>query len=429
VSVRIFAGALCVLTLVVADGEAQEHQHHQPSASPELAIPEAREGSGTSWMPDGSTMVGIHGPTLGGWETMLHGVGFVQYLRDEKPRGSSQFGSINWIMGHARRGMGAGTLAVRGMVSLEPITIRGCGYPDLLASGEVCDGHGIVDQQHPHDLVMEAAALYARPLSSRIGLQLYGGLAGEPALGPVAFPHRLSAMMNPLAPVSHHWLDATHITYGVVTGGLYGTRWKVESSIFNGREPDEERYDLDLAAMDSYAGRVSFLPTARWALQLSAGHLEEAEEHEPVRVNVERVTASAMHHRPLDAAGFVATTVAWGRNVEEGLATHAVVAETSVSLTDRYLIFARGELAQKTSHDLDLHGTNDEVFTIGKLQIGYSRFLAPVKGWRAGLGGSVSVGILPDGLSSTYGGRAPLGFGVFLTVRPVAMAMAAASQP
>lgn len=180
--------------------------------------------------------------------------------------------------------------------------------------------------------------------------------------------------------------------------------------------------------MDSYSGRVTFLPTPRWALQLSAGHLEEAEEHLPDRVDVERVTASAIHHRPLDAAGLVATTLAWGRNVEEGLATHAVLAETSVSLSDRHLIFARGEVAQKTRHDLGLHGA-DDVFSVGKLQVGYSRFLAPVRGWRAGLGGSVSVGILPEGLSSTYGGRAPLGFGVFLTLRPAAMAMAAASRP
>ena len=115
------------------------------------------------------------------------------------------------------------------MVSLEPLTVPGCGYPDLLATGEVCDGHAIVDRQHPHDLIIEAAASYVRPLSANVALQFYGGLAGEPALGPAAFPHRLSAVMNPIAPVSHHWLDATHLTYGVVTGGLISRRWKVGS--------------------------------------------------------------------------------------------------------------------------------------------------------------------------------------------------------
>ena len=359
---------------------------------------------------------------------MLHGVGFVQYLRDEKPRGRSQFGSINWLMGHARRRHGGGELSVRGMISLEPLTIRGCGYPDLLASGELCDGHGIVDQQHPHDLVMEAAVLYTRPLAPNLGLQLYGGLAGEPALGPVAFPHRLSAMMNPVAPVSHHWLDATHITYGVFTGGLYGHRWKVEGSVFNGREPDEDRYDLDLAALDSYSGRVIFLPGARWALQVSAGHLAEAEEHPPTREDVDRVTASAIHHRPLEGAGFVATTVAWGQNVEDGVATNAWLAESTLSLADRQVFFARGEVAQKTAHDLDIHSSGDR-FTIGKLQIGYTHFLPPRRGWRVGLGGSVSMGIVPNSLSRVYGGRTPLGFGVFVTVRPVAMAMSDAARP
>ena len=27
-------------------------------------------------------------------------------------------------------------------------------------------------------------------------------------------------MASPLAPISHHWLDATHIAFGVVTGGI-----------------------------------------------------------------------------------------------------------------------------------------------------------------------------------------------------------------
>jgi hypothetical protein len=124
---------------------------------------------------------------------------------------------------------------------------------------------------------MELAATYDRPLVRDIRLQLYGGPAGEPALGPTAFPHRISAMPSPLAPISHHWLDSTHITYGVVTGGVYGKRWKAETSVFNGREPDEDRTNFDFGALDSWSGRVWFLPTSRWALQVSAGHLTEAE--------------------------------------------------------------------------------------------------------------------------------------------------------
>jgi hypothetical protein len=404
------------------------HQHHEPPAEA-VPTPHEREGSGTSWLPDATPMYAIHGKTLRGWQTMLHGLAFVQYIRDEKPRGATQLGSINWLMGEARRTGAYGDLSLRGMISLEPATIRGCGYPDLLASGELCDGHAIVDQQHPHELVMEVAALYNRPLTPELGLQLYGGPAGEPALGPVAFPHRVSAMMNPLAPISHHWLDASHITFGVMTAGLQHQRWKIEGSVFNGREPDERRYDLDLARLDSYSARLAVMPTPRWALQVSAGHLTEAEEHADGRIDVDRLTASAIHHAPRANGGLLATTVAWGRNVEGGEATGAFVLESTLSVDDRHVVVGRAEVVEKTSHDLDLHDTPDDVFIVGKLQVGYSRFLTPMRGWRAGLGASVSVSAVPARLAATYGGRAPLGFALFLTVRPAAMAMSAHARP
>jgi hypothetical protein len=305
------------------------------------------------------------------------------------------------------------------MFSLEPLTISDCGYPDLLASGEVCDGEPIVDRQHPHDLLMEIVGVYDRQLSSGLTLQIYGGAAGEPALGPVAFPHRPSALSNPLAPISHHWLDASHITFGVVTGAIADRRWKLEGSLFNGREPDEERFDLNLAALDSYSGRVTFLPSARVALQFSAGHLAEAEEHEAGRVDVDRVTASAIYHVPRANGGLWATTLAWGRNREDDEASHAVLAETALSIVDRDVVFGRAELVQKSGHDLGID-VSDDRFNIVKLQIGYSRFLPPFGGWRAGVGGSVSAGIVPEGLSTTYGGRVTPGAAVFFVIRPAA---------
>ena len=204
---------------------AQEHQHH-PAAAGLVDVPLQREGSGTS-MPDATTMAAVHADV--GRLAVHAACGRLRaVLRDEEPRGVSQFGSVNWIMGEVRRGAGSGELAFRGMLSLEPWTIRGCGYLNLLASGEVCDGHAIVDRQHPHDLLMELSARYVRPVAGSVALQIYGGLAGEPALGPVAFPHRPSAMVSPIAPIAHHWLDATHLSFGVVTAGLYGQRWKAE---------------------------------------------------------------------------------------------------------------------------------------------------------------------------------------------------------
>ena len=157
-----------------------------------------------------------------GWELMWHGNVFLQFINESAPehRGAHQTGSINWVMGMARRRAGAGRVGVRTMLSLEPWTIRGCGYPDLLATGETCDGDTIHDRQHPHDLFMELALEYERPLSGGLRWFAYGGPAGEPALGPVAFPHRVSALANPIAPIAHHWLDATHITFGVITTGV-----------------------------------------------------------------------------------------------------------------------------------------------------------------------------------------------------------------
>jgi hypothetical protein len=324
----------------------------------------------------------------------------------------------------ARRTIGAGRFGLRTMLSLEPVTIPGCGYPDLLATGEFCDGDSIHDRQHPHDLVMELAAEYERPLRGVLRWQVYVGLAGEPALGPVAFPHRLSAMPNPIAPTGHHWLDATHITYGVVTAGVFTPRWKAEASVFNGREPDENRWDLDLAALDSFSGRFSFAPSPAVVLQVSAGHLNEAEQSfapEP-RVDVQRVTASATYHHQRSAASVWATTLGWGRNVESGEATHSVMLESSLSLADRDVWYGRLEVAGKSAHDLHVHETHD-VYTVGKLQGGYTRYLAPRHGLGVGFGAEVSAALVPEYLAARYGNRANLGVGLFVTLRPAAHGM------
>jgi hypothetical protein len=384
----------------------------------DMAMPSTRGGSGTSWLPDETPMYAVHAQA-GRWMLMAHGNAFVQYLREAGKRGGDQAGSINWLMGMADRRVGNGHLGLRGMISLEPWTIRGCGYPDLLASGEVCRGEAIHDRQHPHDLFMELAATYDRPLTGNIRLQVYGGPAGEPALGPTAFPHRISAMPSALAPITHHWLDATHITYGVATAGVYGPRWKAESSVFNGREPDETRTNFDFGPMDSWSGRVWLLPTKRWALQLSAGHLTEAEAgHDGgPRIDVSRVTASATYHRLLGPGTTWASTFGWGRNQEpQNDATHALLAETSLTLGERDTWFGRAELSTKSGHDLAIE--SGDLFRVGKLQGGYTRYLATWRGLKPGIGAGLSAGVVPDTLVPVYGRRMDIGFGLFLTVRP-----------
>src|SRR5688572_4015440 len=414
-----------------APQQAPQHQHETPAAQHQhgqdgaASLFSGQDGSGTSWLPAATPMYAWHG-RAGQWELMAHGNFFLQYLHEyaEEHRGSSQTGSINWGMGMARRAVGAGRLGLRAMLSAEPATIGGCGYPDLLATGELCDGETIHDLQHPHDFVMELAADYERPFGDGFRLQLYGGLAGEPALGPVAFPHRLSALPNPIAPIGHHWLDATHITFGVVTAGVFSSRWKMEASVFNGREPDEDRWDLDLARPDSFSARLSLAPSPSVAIQVSAGHLNDAEPaHGAVgRVDVTRVTASVAYHRQMGAASYWTSTAAWGRNLEEGEATHAGLIESNLTFSDRHTWFGRLELAGKPSHALHVEEI-DAVFTVAKLQAGYTRYFAGWRGLAAGLGGVFSASIVPPYLAPRYDGRISPGIGVFLTVRPAAHRM------
>jgi YHS domain-containing protein len=415
----VLAAATRVAAQTPAATGQEQHEGHV-MAQGDQQMPPARDGSGTAWLPDDTPMYAVHAVAKG-WMLMGHGSGFLQFLKDGGDRGHDQFGSINWVMGMAQRNVRGGRLGLRGMFSLEPATIRGCGYPDLLATGERCNGEPIRDQQHQHDVFMEVAASYDRPFAGSVRWQIYGGPAAEPALGPVAYPHRVSAMPNLLAPITHHWLDATHITFGVITGGVYDSRWKVEASAFNGREPDEDRTGFDLAPLDSASARVWFLPTSNLALQVSAGRLTEAEPAEDgaSRVDVTRVTASATYHRLLGANGIWASTAAWGRNAEEGHATNAVLFETNVTLEDRDAWYGRFELVGKSAHDLDVPG--DETQTVGKLQGGYTRYLQGWHGWKPGIGVSASAAFVPSTLRSTYGSRVTLGFGVFATLRPVAL--------
>jgi YHS domain-containing protein len=404
------------------DPAALEQQMQMPQMG---QMPMTREASGTAWLPDNSPMYALHWQR-GPWQIMFHENAFLQSLHESGDRGASQTGSINWVMGMAQRNVGQGRINFRAMVSGEPWTIGGCGYPDLLASGEVCKGEQIHDRQHPHDLFMELAAAYDAPLKRKTRWQLYGGPVGEPALGPVAYPHRLSSMPNPLAPVSHHWFDSTHVSFGVVTGGMYGDRWKAEGSVFNGREPDEKRKDFDFGSLNSFSGRFWFLPTANVALQVSAGRLNEAEAAvgNGPRTNVDRVTATATVHRVREQSVW-ATTAGWGRNSELGIGTNAVLAETSFTLADRDAWFGRFEVSSKTAHDLDLMNLSEDLSSVSKLQGGYTRYV-PVGRFRAGLGVEGSLGFVPEDLKSLYGRRANPGAGIFLTIRPAMMPVAPA---
>src|SRR5262245_58527078 len=227
-----------------------------------------------------------------GWELNQDGIVFAEFNHQGGDRGGSEFVVPNWWMGMASHPLPRGRLTLTSMFSLDPATVGREGYREIFQSGEAIDGRPIVDHQHPHDLFMQLAATWRIPVTEATGLTLSGGPSGEPALGPVAFMHRASAADNPTAPLGHHTFDSTHIAFGVITAAVDHGPWVLEGSVFNGREPDEHRWNLEFGPLDSFSGRLWFKPRRDWEIQVSSGRLTDPEQLEPGH-NVVRTTASA----------------------------------------------------------------------------------------------------------------------------------------
>jgi len=271
-----------------------------------------RMGSGTTWIPDAVSMPS-RTRMVGNWMFMAHGFVFAQYDHQSGERGDDQFGSLNWAMLMATHQLAGGRFQARTMLSLDPFTVTNHGYPLLLQTGESYKGQPLFDRQHPHDFWMELGALYQRPITKSLAWSIYAAPSGEPALGPVAFMHRPSAMDIPNAPIGHHWQDATHVSFGVVTTGIFAHTWQLEGSVFNGREPDEKRWDFDPIHLDSYSGRLTLNPNAHWSFSGAYGYLKSPEGLNPTE-SMHRITASAEHGTSLGSDGQVASTFVWAAN-------------------------------------------------------------------------------------------------------------------
>ena len=375
-----------------------------------------QQASGTAWQPEATPMHAIHS-MMGDWQLMTHYNAFLAYDDQSGPRGANQVNSTNWLMLMATHPSGENEWMLRGMFSLEPFTATTKGYPLLFQSGEAYRGTPLVDRQHPHDLFMELAARYRRLVHPETLLSLYVAPSGEPALGPPAFMHRMSAMDNPASPISHHWLDSTHISYGVLTAGVAQKTWQLEGSWFNGREPDEDRWDIEHPHLDSYAGRFTWNPTPEWSAQISQGYLKSPEELQP-REHVWRTTASLINLMKLSGAAHLATTLAWGRNDTGHEATDAVLVE-STYMTGSRSIFGRAEYVEKTGEELALLPLTRKI-PVKQLTVGCTHELVQDRPYQLALGGSVSYSFKPADLDRTYG-KHPIGFWVFLRLRPAAI--------
>ncbi|HEY0104657.1 MAG TPA: hypothetical protein VGB91_01140 [Rhizomicrobium sp.] len=369
--------------------------------------PVTRDASGTSWQPDAASHRGIH-LTADDWAVMLHARLVGTYDSQSGPRGGDDTFLAGMVMAAARRDFAGGdTLNLRAMLSPDPFMGR-AGYPLLLASGETADGTApLIDRQHPHDLLMELSASYSHRLSGADSVFVYAGYPGEPALGPAAFMHRASSEDMPAAPITHHWLDSTHITFGVVTAGYVRGDWKIEVSQFTGREPDQFRFDFDPARFDSTAARLSWNPTANWSLQASWGFLKSPEQLEPA-VNETRYTASATYVLPLADNGSFAATLAFGRKqLSGGTAGNGVLAEAEYKPAEAWTLFARAE-----SIDSGELFSSPGIKTAGEVSLGAIHDWRVAEHLSLGLGGGYSFDIVPSGLPSY--GSAPHGAMVFL---------------
>jgi len=412
-----------ILLAYPAYAQNREHAghmgHNMPGMNMEMSAmygsySMSRESSGTSWQPDSTPLQGLNFMHKE-WMLMIDGYVNVIYDRQGGKRGDEKTFSTSMFMLMAQHPFLDGTFGFRSMLSLDPLMGKN-GYPILLQTGETADGvTPLIDRQHPHDFFMELATTYSKPIAEDSSVFVYFGLPGEPALGPPAFMHRFSGMDIPEAPITHHWLDSTHVTYGVLTSGYIWKNLKIEGSIFKGREPNQKRWDIESPRLDSASGRISFNPAENWAMQASFGYINSPEQLEP-NVDTRRTTASVSYNKPFNHANWQ-TTFAWGRNDNlPGKALDGFLLESMIRVQDTHTLFGRFERVVKDELFLEGDPLHGESFTVNKITLGYIYDLPSWQHMKWGIGSSFDINILPDKLKASYSDN-PLGYMIFVRVK------------
>jgi hypothetical protein len=360
---------------------------------------------------------------FGSWNTMFMGAGFVVDTQQSGPRGGDKFYSPNWFMGAAEHRIGQkGAFEFNLMLSLDPATITGERYPLLFQTGETAYGKALVDAQHPHNFIMGLGFHYAHQLSENATADIYFAPVGDPALGPVAFPHRASAMELPQATISHHWQDASHIADEVLTVGISYRKVRLEASGFYGSEPGEDRWIIQGGPINSWAGRFWFFPTKNWAAQVSVGRIAHPEALDPG--DQVRATASLEYSKPMEGGSWSSTLV-WGRN--HSTATHrnmnSYLAESVLPVRRGNFITGRIELVDKDelfagepNIEVRLDTLSGSTFRVGAYTIGYTRDINLFRFVETGIGANFSAYSLPDAIKPYYGDR-PVGGNIFVRFR------------
>jgi hypothetical protein len=382
--------------------------------------------SGTSAEPN-STPAPMMMSMRGNWMLMFHANAFVADTQQTSPRGGDKFFSTNWFMPMAQRSLGPGQLTLRAMLSLEPATVTDRQYPLLFQQGETAYGKPIVDGQHPHDFVMELAAIYDWRLGEKTLLTFYAAPVGDPAIGPTAYPHRASALENPVGTLGHHQEDSTHIADDVVTVGFTSGIARIEASGFHGREPNEHRWQVQQGPIDSWSTRLTIQPGQNWSGQYSYGRIHSPEQLAPTE-DQERMTASVMYNRPLGdgANGNWASTLAWGRTraLEDNVIQNSYMLESTLRFAVKNYAWTRIENVDRTTELLlgeNPEPTGFEEEPAGRVQaytFGYDRDVDVLPHLRTALGAEVTAYSVGSWLRPVYGSD-PVGVVVFLRFRVV----------
>lgn len=386
-----------------------------------IAEIERHATSGTSAEPN-STPAPMLMTRKGEWMLMFHGEAFIADTQQTSPRGGDKLFSTNWFMPMAERPLGPGRLTLRGMVSLEPATVTGERYPLLFQQGETAYGIPIADAQHPHDFFMELGALYDLPLGKRRLLSLYFAPEGDPALGPMAYPHRASASENPVGALGHHQEDSTHISNDVITAGITQGIIRAEAGGFHGREPDEHRWNIDQGKIDSWSARLTIQPGQNWSGQLSYGRIASPEALNP-HEDQARTTASLMYNRPFSHGNWTSAAV-WGRtrSIPDSSKENSYLFESTLRFKNENYAWTRLENAGRTDELLIGErplpaGFHEEPLThVQAYTIGYDRQFALVSHVSSAIGAQVTTYGVGRPLRPVYG-TDPVGFTIFIRLR------------
>jgi hypothetical protein len=412
------------------DVSAMNHQHGEHTNRMPAKIPlkpqslirqiEEHAISGTDVEPN-STRHPMLMTVEGNWMLMLHGEAFLVDTQQSSPRGADKLFSTNWVMPMAQREIANGKLTLRTMLSLEPATVSERRYPELFQEGETAYGLPIADGQHPHNFVMELAGIYDYELGDKTLISFYAAPVGDPALGPPAFPHRGSAEEDAIAPLGHHLQDSTHIADDVVTVGATYSAIKLEASGFHGREPGEDRWNIDRGKIDSWATRATVNPAEDWSFQYSMGQLHAPEALFPAE-NIRRMTASLMYNGPLHHGNW-ASLLLWGRNQSllDGNVGNSYLLEFTLGL-QRNFAWTRIENVDRTN-ELQIgenplpSGFIERYFArVQAYTVGYDHEIAQVGHLSTAIGGQLTWYGVPNDLQSIYGAH-PIGAILFLRAR------------